>query len=102
MIYFWTRYSYIPWHNDRTYDGAITIYMNKEWKPDFGGYFMYAENSNDVIKHNDDYIEVRNIKAIIPKKNLAVLQTEQTHHCTTPVNFFGDLRVTIQTFLKNK
>jgi hypothetical protein len=87
MIYFWTRYSYIPWHNDNVhYDGAITVYLNREWDRDFGGYFLYEENDE--------------IKAILPKRNLAVMQYDSLMHCTTPVNFSGEMRITIQSFLK--
>lgn len=100
MLYFWTRYSYIPWHNDQTYEGAITVYLNRKWHPDYGGYFLYSDSlSTEMVK---DYSVIPNIKAIIPRKNLAVLQTEQVHHCTTPVNFMGDLRITIQAFLEYK
>lgn len=86
MIYYWTRFSYIPWHNDnREYDGAITIYLNREWDPDFGGYFVYEEGDE--------------LKAIIPKRNLGVMQYGSLMHCTTPVNFTGDIRFTLQAFL---
>lgn len=111
MIYFWTRYSYIPWHNDQDYDGAMTIYLNEKWHPDNGGYFLYTEdkkNVHTVYKQKEDmkpkqveYEFIDNIHAIIPRKNLAILQTDKIHHCTTPVNFFGDLRVTVQAFLEN-
>ena len=98
MIYYWTRYSYIPWHNDYTYEGVITVYLNKKWHPDFGGYFLYSDSlSSEMVPDNTD---IPNIKAIIPKKNMAVLQTDKIHHCTTPVNFMGDLRLTIQAFLE--
>jgi Rps23 Pro-64 3,4-dihydroxylase Tpa1-like proline 4-hydroxylase len=89
MLYYWTRYSYIPWHNDNVkYEGAITIYLNREWEPDFGGYFLYEEGDE--------------IKAILPKKNLGVMQYDSLMHSTTPVNFSGDLRFTVQAFLGNK
>ena len=86
MLYYWTRYSYIPWHNDNVkYKGAITIYLNREWLPDHGGYFMYQDG--------DD------IKAVLPKKNLGVFQFGSVSHATTPVNFEGDIRFTVQAFL---
>lgn len=89
MLYYWTRYSYIPWHNDNSkYEGAITIYLNREWDPDFGGYFLYEEGDE--------------IKALPPKKNFAVMQYGSLMHCTTPVNFSGDLRFTVQAFLGEK
>ena len=86
MIYYWTRFSYIPWHNDGLkYKGAITIYLNREWIRDYGGYFMYEEGNE--------------IKAILPEKNLALVQYGGIDHGTTPVNFDGKIRFTIQSFL---
>jgi hypothetical protein len=86
MIYYWTRYSYIPWHNDnRLYDGAISIYLNRRWHQDWGGYFLYEDGEE--------------IKAVLPQPNLALVQYDSVSHCTTPVNFEGDLRISIQAFL---
>ena len=86
MFYYWNRYSYIPWHSDEIYDGAVTIYLNEFWEPDFGGYFLYHKDKKDI-------------RAIIPTPNAAVLQYGGVRHCTTPVNFTGDIRITIQAFL---
>jgi hypothetical protein len=85
MFYYWTRFSYIPWHEDVSYGGALTIYLNEVWHEDFGGYFLYEDKQD--------------IKAIIPQKNLAILQNGGLRHCTTPVNFNGTVRITIQVFL---
>lgn len=88
MLYYWTRYSYIPWHNDGLqYKGAITIYLNRDWHSDYGGYFLYEENNE--------------IKALLPKRNLGLMQYGNLMHGTTPVNFDGDIRFTIQAFLRN-
>ena len=88
MIYYWTRFSYIPWHNDGMHDAALTVYLNDQWDRDYGGFFLYEEEDE--------------IKAIIPKRNFGILQKGGTKHCTTPVNFDGKMRITIQTFLENK
>ena len=85
MIYFWTRFSYIPWHHDSIYAGALTVYLNENWHEDFGGFFLYQENEE--------------IKAILPKRNLGILQTDGIKHSTTAVNYDGHMRVTIQVFL---
>lgn len=88
MMYFWTRYSYIPWHNDSSWRGGLTVYLNQHWHADYGGYFVYQERlDQDII-------------AIIPKRNLAVLQLDQTPHATTPVTFDGGVRLTLQAFFK--
>jgi hypothetical protein len=89
MIYYWTRFSYIPWHDDGIYAAGLTVYLNEVWDHDYGGFFLYEEEKNDL-------------RAIIPRKNLGLLQKGGTKHCTTPVNFDGGMRITIQTFLESK
>ena len=86
MVYYWTRFSYIPWHKDHTYDGALTVYLNEEWHEDWGGYFLYEEDENDL-------------RAILPRKNLGLLQQGGIKHSTTPVHYDGGIRISIQVFL---
>lgn len=85
MFYYWTRFSYIPWHVDEEYDGAITIFLNDNWHEDFGGYFLYKKEGE--------------IKAVPPARNIAVFQFGEIHHCTTPINYDGGVMMTIQAFL---
>jgi len=87
MIYYWTRFSYIPWHEDQNYGGTLTVYLNEEWHRDWGGYFMYE---------NDD----GKIYAILPQKNLGLLQQGGIKHSTTPVHFSGRMRISVQVFLE--
>jgi len=97
MFYYWTRYSYIPWHNDGIHDYTLTIYLNESWDKNFGGMFLYSDATTvEEIQNND-------VKGIFPKRNLGVLQKGGTFHCTTPVHYNGNMRKTIQVFLsKNK
>lgn len=89
MLYFWTRFAYIPWHADKSYGGALTVYLNEEWHEDFGGYFLYEDNKKDI-------------RAILPRRNFGLLQQGGLRHCTTPVNYDGGMRITLQVFLENK
>jgi Rps23 Pro-64 3,4-dihydroxylase Tpa1-like proline 4-hydroxylase len=89
MFYYWTRHSYITWHNDQAFVGGVTIYLNRQWEQDFGGFFLYKDSR-----------EAHELKGLIPKRNFALLQSGGIEHCTTPVNFNGDLRITIQAFVK--
>jgi len=89
MFYYWTRFSYIPWHEDKSYGGALTVYLNEEWHADFGGYFLYEDNKKDI-------------RAILPKRNFGLLQQGGIRHSTTPVNYDGGMRISIQVFLENK
>jgi hypothetical protein len=87
MFYYWTRFSYIPWHEDKGYGGALTVYLNEEWLPDYGGYFLYEDDKRDI-------------RAILPKSNFALLQQGGIRHSTTPVNYNGEMRISIQVFLE--
>ena len=91
MLYYWTRFSYIPWHQDYLDKNGFTLYLNKDWDKNYGGYFLYREPQNE-----------EEIKAIIPKKNFAILQKGGVHHTTTPVNFNGQIRYSLQAFLNSK
>jgi len=89
MFYYWTRFAYIPWHEDQDYAGVLTVYLNEQWEPDFGGYFLYEDKDE--------------VKAILPKPNCGLLQSGGIRHSTTPVNYNGGMRISLQVFLdKNK
>lgn len=89
VIHFFTKMSYIPWHSDAGYGGALTIYMNRKWDPNWGGFLLYREGDE--------------IKAIIPEYNKAVYQKGGVPHCVTPVNMSaGEMRMSIQVFLQKE
>jgi hypothetical protein len=44
VIHFSPKLSYIPWHNDDHVIAALTIYLNKNWDVNWGGYFLYKLN----------------------------------------------------------
>lgn len=91
VIHFSPKLSYIPWHNDSHVTAALTIYLNKIWDINWGGYFLYNKNNE--------------IKAIIPEFNLGVLQrggVTGVSHCVTTTNMDADLRISLQLFLKQE
>jgi len=85
MFYYWTPGSHIPWHNDSTYNGGITIYLNETWNNNHGGIFLFEDGTN-------------NIRGIYPKKNTAVEQFGNVYHCVCPTTNQSDIRRTIQIF----
>lgn len=87
MIYWWTPASFIPWHNDGTYFGGCSIYLNTKWDINWGGYFLYKKTDESI-------------QAIVPEANKAVIQTGKTWHATTPTSLESDNRLTLQVFLK--
>jgi len=87
IIYLWTNGSYITWHGDEKYLWASSLYLNKEWHPNWGGYFMHEENERTI--------------GIPPVPNRCVEQTEQVQHTVNEIRL-GDtipFRVSLQTFL---
>lgn len=85
IIHFWPPLSYLDWHTDYGYSDAITIYLNKEWNPSWGGYFLYNEENG--------------IRGIIPQQNLGIVQESNTPHCVTTINVDSDIRISLQAFL---
>ena len=80
--YVWQSQSAISWHKDG-YDNILfgaTLYLNEEWYPDNGGWFIWEDN--------DGY------HTILPKKRLLVLNDNYQNHCVTPISL--DFRCTIQ------
>ena len=91
VIHLAPKLSYIPWHNDSHVSAALTIYLNKKWDINWGGYVLYKLNSE--------------IKAIKPEFNLGILQEggeKGLPHCVTTTNIDADLRISLQLFLTNK
>lgn len=89
MVYLWPNLGYITWHNDGVYNAGLTIYMNKFWDKNWGGLFLYEEDDE--------------IKGIVPKRNLGVLQVGGVNHATTTINYGAEYRVTLQMFFnKNR
>lgn len=88
IIHIMPKLSYIPWHNDAGHSAALTIYLNENWNPDWGGFFMYRTENE--------------IKAIRPIKNTAILQSGGVVHSVSTINMDADYRISLQCFLNNK
>jgi hypothetical protein len=85
-FYFWLNNSNINWHNDSGHAGAATIYLNRNWDKNWGGYFVYE---------NDNKLGIE-----IPKYNKCIFQTGGIEHATTPVDKKAPIRKSLQIFLK--
>jgi hypothetical protein len=86
LFYWYMPCSHIPWHYDKNHNGAITIYLNNDWNRDNGGLFLFEDETNDIIK------------AIVPKRNMAVHQFGGVHHSVCPLTMNSEIRKTIQIF----
>ena len=84
QFYYWLPGSHIPWHDDTNHNGAITIYLNKNWSEDWGGIFLFKDENN--------------INGIYPKSNMALHLTSGIQHAVCPTTKSSDIRFTIQVF----
>jgi Rps23 Pro-64 3,4-dihydroxylase Tpa1-like proline 4-hydroxylase len=87
MNYVWTKMSHIPWHDDGHALEGVTVYLNEEWKHDWGGIFLYKKNESDTY-----------IRGAIPKFNSAGKNTGHVLHTVTMVSNLAPPRVTLQLF----
>lgn len=87
LIQYWGYNCYLDWHTDGNYSDALTIYLNKEWRPEWGGYFLFG-NPNEF-------------NGILPVENLGVLQNSGIPHCVTPVLSNTEIRISLQTFISD-
>jgi hypothetical protein len=88
IIHICPAFSYIPWHDDGGHKAALSVYLNKNWEPDWGGFFMYEDSGK--------------IHAIKPERNLAILQKGGLKHSVSTINSNADYRISIQCFLNSE
>lgn len=82
------RGSFVNWHTDTTPLG-ISIYLNEEWRREWGGLFLYEDKDE--------------IKGIVPRFNTAVVARPNISHCVTPVNLLAEShRYSVQLFMVEK
>ncbi len=86
LLYFYKPGSHIGWHNDDHLHATVTHYLNDEWDASNGGLFLY--------KIDDE------IRGIVPKRNLAVLQTEATPHAVSRLTSNAPIRIAIHSFVE--
>jgi len=88
VVHIFPKLAYIPWHLDDHCEHALTIYLNEDWKENWGGIFLYKKDNE--------------ITGIIPQKNLGILLEAGTKHCVTTTNINAEDRITLQFFLTKK
>jgi Rps23 Pro-64 3,4-dihydroxylase Tpa1-like proline 4-hydroxylase len=87
QFYCWTPLSYIPFHNDDQKKLSATIYLNKIWKKDWGGLFIYEEKDN--------------LQAIAPSFNKCIINNSFVEHSVTLTTIDSPYRETIQIFFSD-
>lgn len=88
-IYFhqFTRMAYIPWHHDDACHYALSIYLNRKWDKDWGG-FLIHENKDGTFQ------------AHLPEFNKAIGFRPPLQHTVTMPSLDAPLRESLQIFIR--
>ncbi|AMO43037.1 hypothetical protein R1080702_023 [Cyanophage S-RIM32] len=75
-------------HEDKSHFFGATIYLNKVWYTNAGGIFLYETEETKTTGI---------MNAIVPQKNLMVVNDKHERHLVTPVSFnVPEFRFTMQ------
>ena len=89
QFYIWQHNSGISLHDDGNRKFSATAYLNNFWNSNWGGTFLWYENSDDI--------STGKVNGLIPQCKTLVVNDEKQSHFVTPVAFTApDFRVTIQ------
>lgn len=86
QYYMGNNHSGINWHDDGTYAGAISLYLNDEWSERYGGLFQYTMDGVDI-------------HTVVPTYNKAVFQSGGVDHKVTPVVEGSPIRRSLQIWI---
>jgi hypothetical protein len=91
--------SCVNWHPDYADYDAMSIYLNKEWDSNWGGWFAWT----DEHKGSSEFgINPKSGEFYSPQYNTGVYSTEREWHCTTPTATVAPPRISIQLFFSKK
>lgn len=90
--------SCVNWHADYADYNALSIYLNRDWDSNWGGWFAFSEEYN----WQEGDIKPPRGQFIVPQFNMSIMSTEKEWHCTTPISPFAHPRLSIQLFFSKK
>jgi Ser-tRNA(Ala) deacylase AlaX len=98
IIHIMVQDSTIAWHTDIAdgRSGSVSIYLNRNYRVDFGGELLYNTDIKSHERLSNDEIE-----RVTPQYNRAVFMEAGANHMVTPV-FENVVRKSIQIWLKRK
>jgi 2OG-Fe(II) oxygenase superfamily len=86
QYYEWNQLSQISWHSDSGKKAAITVYLNENWDPNWGGFFCWQESSEKA-------------HLIVPQFNTAVVVRGNPPHHVSLINPYAPVRRTLQIWI---
>jgi hypothetical protein len=98
MFYSWFPGSSIAWHTDYQDSHSMTVYLNKDWNPDHGGYFCWREWDERFPKNTNSPPDKCRMR--LPKYNEYVHMTDAEWHTTTITAFTAPPRLSLQMFFE--
>lgn len=98
LFYMGLPNSCVNWHADYADYNAFSIYLNKEWDSNWGGWFAYTEDYNWI----ENNVKPPKGEFIVPRYNMSIMSTEMEWHCTTPIGPYAPPRLSIQLFFSKK
>jgi hypothetical protein len=99
ILYMGFATSCVNWHPDYVDYDAMSIYLNKEWDSNWGGWFAWTEEDKGV---DAPHINPKQGQFYCPQYNTAIHSTEREWHCTTPLATVAPPRISIQLFFSKK
>jgi Rps23 Pro-64 3,4-dihydroxylase Tpa1-like proline 4-hydroxylase len=83
-FFFYLSQSNINWHDDHKKRAGATIYLNRKWHRDYGGYFIYEKDKKLGIEY--------------PSFNKCIFQSGGVDHATTLTSKDAPVRKILQIF----
>ena len=99
ILYMGFPTSCVNWHPDYAEYDAMSIYLNKEWDSNWGGWFAWTNEYNGMSEFG---INPKSGEFYSPQYNTGVYSTEREWHCTTPTATVAPPRISIQLFFSKK
>jgi hypothetical protein len=99
IFYVGYQTSCVNWHPDYADYDAMSIYLNKDWDSNWGGWFAWTEENKGIDMYG---FNPKHGQFYCPQYNTAVHLTEREWHCTTPISTSGVPRISIQLFFSKK
>jgi len=98
LFFAWHSGSNIAWHTDYVELSSMTIYLSRDWDPNFGGYFCWKDWDGISARLGFGNPPPKEAKMRLPSYNNYVYMTEAEWHTTTITASSAPPRLSLQMF----